>query len=160
MPLSNETLFSSEKMDWATPWKLFDGISREFGFVLDAAASVENAKCTRFITEEMNAFEQSWHSIAEGGAVWLNPPYGRGIDRWLAKAYQEAQAGCCVVVLTFSRTDTQWWHDYAMKCAEIRLLAGRIKFAGAKNTAPAPSCLLVFDEARRRPHFSTQRFER
>lgn len=156
MPLSSEQMFSSEKMDWATPWALFNFVHAEFDFSLDAAASPSNAKCSRYITAEEDSFTKEWHDEADGGAVWLNPPYGRGLDRWVEKAYRESLKGCCVVVLTFARTDTRWWHDWAMKAAEIRLIAGRLKFAGAKNAAPAPSCLLIFDERRRQPVFRSQ----
>jgi site-specific DNA-methyltransferase (adenine-specific) len=42
-----------------------------------------------------------------------------------------------------SRTDTDWWHRYAMK-GEIRLLRGRLKFGEATNSAPFPSAVVVF----------------
>ena len=73
----------------------------------------------------------------------MNPPYGRGIGQWMQKAYESAQAGATVVCLVPARTDTAWWHDYAMR-GEITFIRGRLKFGNAKNSAPFPSALIVF----------------
>ena len=75
---------------------------------------------------------------------WMNPPYGREIGKWMKKAYEESQQGCTVVCLVPSRTDTAWWHDYAMKADEIRYIRGRLKFQGAENSAPFPSAVVIF----------------
>jgi site-specific DNA-methyltransferase (adenine-specific) len=48
-----------------------------------------------------------------------------------------------VVCLVPARTDTQWWHEYAMK-SEIRFIKGRLKFGDAENSAPFPSAIVVF----------------
>ena len=73
----------------------------------------------------------------------MNPPYGRSIGRWMRKAYESAEDGATVVSLIPARTDTQYWHRYAMK-GEIRLIRGRIKFGGAKSGAPFPSAVVIF----------------
>ena len=165
---NEDQLYSSKKQDWETPQALFDALHEEFGFGLDAAATDENSKCFQYIASHSCDLSQGWNTI-EGslhfdwarlvpgctGAVWLNPPYGKDIGKWIEKAYRESLKGCTVVVLTFVRSDTKWWHDWAMKAAEIRLIKGRIKFEGAPSSAPAPSCLLIFDESRRVPQFTT-----
>ena len=156
MSWNEQQLFSSKRQDWATPWALFTEVSKEFNFVLDAAASKENRKCPNYFSVEDDALKQDWAIKAKGESVWLNPPYGRNIGVWIKKAYQESAKGCTVVCLTFARTDTRWWHDWAMKAAEIRLIPGRVTFIGGKSAAPAPSCLIVFDEKRRMPTFKTQ----
>lgn len=73
----------------------------------------------------------------------MNPPYGRGIGQWMQKAYESAQMGATVVCLVPARTDTAWWHDYAMR-GEVTFIRGRLKFGNAKNSAPFPSALIVF----------------
>jgi phage N-6-adenine-methyltransferase len=153
-------LFSSDKHDWATPWALFNEVDKEFGFTLDAAASAHNAKCKLYLTREDDALTKSWSDLAEDGSVWLNPPYGREIGLWIEKAYRESLNGSPVVCLTFCRTDTKWWHRWAMRAAEVRIIPGRITFGGATAGAPAPSCLIVFDEGRRMPRFVTQELPR
>ena len=157
---SKDKLFSSDRQDWATPWSLFEAVNKEFNFKLDAAAAKHNAKVDAFISEEENSLDTSWWDIAGDDYVWLNPPYGREIGQWIKKAYIESTKGCKVVCLTFCRTDTQWWHKWAMRAAEIRLIPGRITFEGADNSAPAPSCLLIFDESKRLPTFTTQSLPR
>lgn len=157
---AKELLFSSDRMDWATPQALFDAVDEEFGFVLDAAASESNAKCKLFLGEEDDALSSpSWPAI-RGDAVWLNPPYGRQIGKWVERAYRESLKGLTVVVLVFVRTDTKWWQSWAMRAAEVRLIPGRVRFGGSSAGAPAPSCLLVFDEAKRSPRFLSQSLPR
>ena len=148
--------------EWATPLSLFKAVDDEFWFVLDAAAQPHNAKCAAYITPEEDSLSVRWHAHSAlspdaHSAVWLNPPYGRGMGDWLAKAYRESQSGCIVVVLTFVRTDTAWWQTWATKAAEVRLIKGRVYFDQGGKTGPAtaPSCLLVFSEEHRRPAFST-----
>ncbi len=77
------------------------------------------------------------------GTVFMNPPYGREIGKWMKKAYESAQTGATVVYLVPSRTDTRWWHDYAMK-GEVRFIKGRLKFGGSKNSAPFASAVVIF----------------
>ena len=73
----------------------------------------------------------------------MNPPYGRVIGTWMQKAYQESRKQNTVVVcLIPARTDTAWWHNYAMR-GEIRLVRGRLKFGGCKNCAPFPSAVVI-----------------
>ena len=85
-----------------------------------------------------------------GGVVWCNPPYGREIGLWVKKAYESAhESGGIVVMLIPARTDTKWFHDYVLHRAEIRFIAGRLKFGGAKNSAPFPSMVVIFRGAGR-----------
>lgn len=73
----------------------------------------------------------------------MNPPYGRTIGDWMRKAYESSQNGATVVCLVPARTDTVWWHDYAMR-GEIEFIKGRLRFNGHKNSAPFPSAVVVF----------------
>jgi phage N-6-adenine-methyltransferase len=102
-------------------------------------ATAENAKCSRYFTIEDDGLAQEWR-----GRCWMNPPYGREIGAWMAKAWSSAAAGALVVCLVPARTDTPWWHDYAIK-GEVEFLRGRLKFGGHKNPAPFPSAVVVFD---------------
>ena len=157
-----EVQHSSKRMDWATPKSLFAWLDAEFLFVLDAAATADNTKCgAAFISPEEDALslpvgawarkprivdDKYWPSI------WLNPPYGRGINRWVKRAALEAQAGATVVVLTFACTDTKWWAEAWAHADEIRFLTGRVHFkdpTGQVTTAaPKGSALLIFRPVR------------
>jgi site-specific DNA-methyltransferase (adenine-specific) len=74
---------------------------------------------------------------------FVNPPYSE-ILPWMEKAALEARAGKTVVLLVPARTDTRWWHEFAMKAKEIRFIRGRLKFGNAKTGAPFPSAVVVF----------------
>lgn len=130
--------FSSATDLHATPQTFFDALHTEFNFTTDVCATVENAKCAHYFTKEMDGLAQQWQGIC-----WMNPPYGRAISLWMQKAWRSSQQGATVVCLVPSRTDTAWWHDYAMK-GSIRFIRGRLKFGDAKNSAPFPSAVVVF----------------
>jgi len=134
--------FSSATCEWSTPQWLFDALAREFAFTLDPCATRENAKCPRFFTREADGLAQDWGDEV----VFMNPPYGKVIGSWIRKAYESAQCGATVVCLVPARTDTEWWHEFAMR-GEVRLLKGRLKFGGSKNSAPFPSAIVVFRPA-------------
>ena len=135
-------LFSSVTDVWATPQAFFDKLNELHGFTLDVCANSENAKCEQFFTEEIDGLAQDWTGI-----VWMNPPYGRQIGLWMRKAYESSQKGTTVVCLVPARTDTAWWHDYAKK-GQIDFIRGRLKFGNAKNSAPFPSAVIVFQGVR------------
>lgn len=144
---SGGVAYSSQRMDWETPTALFDQLDAEFHFTLDAAASHDNHKCSRYFTVEDDGLTQSW----AGETVFCNPPYGRELARWVEKAWREAQApGTTVVLLIPARTDTRWFHSYIHRRAEVRFLKGRIKFETggvAGDSAPFPSMVVVMGGA-------------
>lgn len=116
--------FSSTTPEWATPQDFFDQWNAKHHFTLDVCADAQNTKCRRFFTKEDDGLSKSW----VGERVWMNPPYGRTIGHWMRKAFEESQ-NALVVCLVPARTDTAWWHDYAMK-GTIVFLRGRLKFGG------------------------------
>ena len=132
--------FSSKKVEWSTPQGVYDDLNERFHFTLDPCALPENAKCVRFFTPDDDGLSQDW----AGEIVFMNPPYGRTIGKWMEKAYN---SDALVVCLVPSRTDTAWWHDFAMK-GDITFLRGRLKFGGHKNSAPFPSAIVVFEQNR------------
>ncbi len=134
--------YSSATDMWETPQAFFDAWNKEFNFDLDVCATDENAKCPLYYTKEKDGLSNRW-----AGTVWINPPYGKEIIKWMRKAYESARDGdATVVCLVPARTDTAWWHDYAMK-GDITFIRGRLKFGNAKNSAPFPSAVVVFEQA-------------
>ena len=130
--------FSSATDLWSTPQDLFDRLNARWHFDLDVCATSDNAKCPLFFSERDNGLAQYWI-----GTCWMNPPYGRTIGHWMKKAYESAKTGATVVCLVPARTDTAWWHDYAIK-GKVEFLRGRLKFGGHKKPAPFPSAVIVF----------------
>lgn len=135
--------FSSERQDWATPWPFFRQIDEKYGpCELDVCALPETAKCEKYFTPSEDGLIQSWP-----GVCWMNPPYGREIAKWVCKAWQEVHLlnnAARVICLLPARTDTRWWHEFVTKAAICEFIRGRIKFQGAKHSAPFPSAIVVF----------------
>lgn len=141
----NPALLASGKGDWETPAEIFDPLNQEFAFTLDVCATKETSKCRYFFGPEQDSLSERcrWR-----GVCWMNPPYGRGIAKWVAKARDQAREGSVVVCLLPARTDTAWWHEHVIGGgAEVRFLRGRIVFRGAKYNAPFPSAVVIFRSA-------------
>ena len=135
-------MFSSKTDLWATPNDFFDKLNDEFRFTLDPCSTHENAKCYKHFTEEENGLLQDWGNEV----VFCNPPYGRQIKDWVKKSYEESQKdNTTVVMLIPARTDTIYFHEYIYHKAEIRFIKGRLKFGNAKNSAPFPSMVVIFE---------------
>lgn len=137
--MNTDVHFSSKTDMWSTPQDFFDKLNFKYQFTLDPCSTIENAKCEKYFTVEDDGLKQDW----SGHRVFMNPPYGRVIKDWMRKAYEESLRGAVVVCLVPARTDTAWWHEYAMK-GNIEFLRGRLKFGGKKNSAPFPSAVVVF----------------
>lgn len=123
--------FMSQSVDWATPKGIFDELDAEFHFNDDP--------CPLYGASGEDGLGRDW-----GTSTFVNPPYGRVIGRWTAKARHEASLGKTVVLLIPSRTDTIWWHRDVMTADEIRFVRGRLKFGDATNSAPFPSAVVVW----------------
>lgn len=151
---TRRVMHSSENMNWRTPGELFKALDLEFNFDFDAAADEKSHLVENYASEigvftsglvnpDLDGLSCEW-----GLRTFCNPPYGRGIGRWFEKAAEEANKGKTCVLLVPARTDTAYWHDFAMKADEIRLVRGRIKFlsedGNATNSAPFPSAVVVF----------------
>ncbi len=133
--------YSSKSSEWATPQDFYERLNRAYDFNLDPCATADTAKCKNYFTEEDDGLSKNW----AGHRVFMNPPYGREIGKWIKKAYEEGNnPHTTVVCLIPSRTDTKYWHDYCMKADEIYFIKGRLKFGNSSNAAPFPSAVVVF----------------
>ena len=170
----NNGLFTANRGDWETPDDLYNKLDQEFGFQLDVCAWDWNAKAPAWLTPLDDSLSLDWgwvcsHVLRANPVMWMNPPYGREIIKWVGKAFRESRKPilkprdvgrysmyqgpksgtitdqkATVVCLLPARTDTKWWHDYVMKAWEIRLVRGRLKFKGAPTSAPFPSAIVIF----------------
>lgn len=116
---------------WATPKHVYAALHEEFAFDFDP--------CPLSDQKIWDSRLESW----SGKRVYCNPPYGKEIPSWLAKAREPDLA----VYLLPARTDTAWWHDYALDADEIRFVRGRLIFDGPNskgNPAPFPVVILVY----------------
>lgn len=132
--------------DWATPQALYDELNAEFHFVVDAAASSTNYKAKNWfgldhpIATHKDGLTADWSKYE--GAIYCNPPYGRGLTWWVNKAINESQKQIVVMLLP-ARTDTRWFHDWIYPHAEIRFIKGRVKYGAGTSPAPFPSMIVI-----------------
>ena len=140
-----EGLLSSNSEEWETPQDIFDRLNHLFDFQLDVCASDDNKKCSMYYTKHDNGLSKPWKN-----RNWMNPPYGREIGTWCAKANFEAiEFDVLTVALLPARTDTNWYHTYCKKW-HTQFLKGRLKFripyvGGYKTgSAPFPSMIVYF----------------
>ena len=122
-------LFSRNTDDWTTPVEFYHKLNSEFAFNDDPCP-----------VGGVDGLTRIW-----GKRCFVNPPYSN-IRGFLEKAMIEIKADNCelAVFLVPSRTDTRWFHDLVYHKAELRFIKGRLKFGGAKNSAPFPSMLAIF----------------
>jgi phage N-6-adenine-methyltransferase len=133
-------MMSSIRQDWRTPRALFHFLNEEFHFDLDVCATSETAVCEKFF--DHGSLFRYWER--HGKSIWMNPPYGRELRRWVGTAFSTALKGVTVVCLLPARTDTSWFHDYCLK-GEIRFLRGRLRFDDERRgRCPFPSMIVVF----------------
>lgn len=137
--MNNKSMFTSKTDMWETPQDFFDKLDAIFQFETDVCAIDNNAKCKNYYSPAIDGLKQKWTGIC-----WMNPPYGRDINKWIRKAYRSAKKnGATVVCLVPARVDTRWWHDYCLK-EEVYFIKGRLKFGNSRNNAPFPSAVVVF----------------
>jgi site-specific DNA-methyltransferase (adenine-specific) len=123
--------YSSVSEEWATPTEVLAGLDAEFHFDFDPCplGGEEDGTAPLFV---------KW----AGRRVFCNPPYGPGVRKFLERGLEADIA----VFLIPARTDTKWFHEVVLPHAkEIRFIKGRLKFGDAKNSAPFPSMIVVFE---------------
>lgn len=126
--------------EWLTPPEIIQALG---SFDLDPCAPVFRPWPTadHHFTIEDNGLIQQWY-----GRVWLNPPYGRYIQKWMQLMATHNNG----IALTFARTETQFFHQHVFSVADsIFFFEGRINFytvAGTRSAqnAGAPSVLIAY----------------
>ncbi len=142
IPSSLKPVLSSKRMDWETDPLLFTSLNQMFHFDLDAAASKENALCEKYYTEKEDTLCQVWHQ--DGQRIFLNPPYGRNIHKWMKKVCEESPFCEVIVCLIAARPDTSWWWNFVLKASEVWFLKGRWQSKGSSFNCPFPSAVVIY----------------
>jgi phage N-6-adenine-methyltransferase len=136
--------FMSGSGEWDTPQDLFDDLNELFAFDLDAAANKGSTKCEHWLGEGSDLAEDAL-SVDWKGTVFLNPPYGRQVGKWVRKARESARDGTVIVCLLPARTDTKWFQN-VWDAQYVVFIFGRLKFGEATTPAPFPSVLAIFGD--------------
>ena len=130
------------KVEWLTPPELVQKLGE---FDLDPCAPINapflHAK-NNFTTID-NGLIKDWF-----GRVYLNPPYGRGMELWLEKLKYHGNG----IALIFARTETKCFFEHIWNDANaILFVKGRIRFyhiSGIQAGTPgAPSVFIAYGKA-------------
>lgn len=121
-------IHSSSECNWRTPPELFKKLDAAFHFQIDLAADEQSALCLAYLgpdsTESVDALQVNWAHVMREQTEYstdplvgfLNPPYSRArklpLDPWVAKCWQESQAGCTIVALLPFAPQTSWYRRY------------------------------------------------
>lgn len=108
---------------WLTPQWLLAALGP---FDLDPCAAPNWPTAAEMWCQPIDGLAQPWH-----GRVWLNPPFGRHTQTWLARMAEHNNG----TALCFARTETRMFRDYVWGAASaILFLEGRPHFHLADGT--------------------------
>jgi len=110
--ISKQTLsFSTSKsmMYLRTPTDIWEQLSNEFDFTLDACASDENHLCEKYYTKDNSCLDKDW----TGELVYCHPLFDMHIGKFVEKCYNEMiNNDVKSVMLIPSSTHTRYFHKF------------------------------------------------
>jgi hypothetical protein len=134
--------FSSRSEEWYTPTNVLERVIATLGVIdLDPCSNSRrrpNVPARVHYTKALNGLNRPWF-----GKVFMNPPYGRDVKKWVAHLCNEFDAGRVqeAIALLHSRTDTVWFS--LLRDHSFCFVRGRLRFRGhGNNSAPFPSVLI------------------
>jgi hypothetical protein len=133
--MPNKALFTSASSEWYTPPDIMEAVRTFYGRDFYDPCPAPSGD-----TPRPDGLAADW--AAHGDLLYLNPPYGLGIGKWIGRAlaYADASPTHQAILLVPGRTDTLWAQPLLVY--PICFIARRLKFSGAKNSAPFPSLLV------------------
>jgi len=137
--------FSSKSNEWYTPPEIIERVIKVMGFIdLDPCSNSKitpNVPAHNHFTIETDGLSLPWY-----GRVYMNPPYGQEIIKWVRKLCSEYENENVseAIALVPARTDTRWFRR--LKKYPRCFVWGRLKFGGQTNSAPFPSMIVYLGE--------------
>ena len=137
-PESGTIHFTSKSNEFHTPSVYTEQIEKLFNGRIDldpcSNEGIPNIPSDKQFTKNDDGLIQPWY-----GSVYMNPPYGQEIKKWVNKLVSEYRQQNIVeaIALLPSRTDTEWY--YQLRDFPRCFISGRISFIGQENSAPFPS---------------------
>lgn len=132
--------WKSETPEHYTPAEIIASVVSLMGGIdLDPCSNSKdapNVPAATVYTVDDDGLAQVWR-----GRVYMNPPYGRGIDQWVSKLVESYEMGNVTegIALLPARPDTQWWQ--VLRDHPCCFVTGRLKFIGNNDPAPFPSAV-------------------
>lgn len=137
----NVTFERSENtsVEWLTPPELVKSLGI---FDLDPCTPISPpfVHATHNFSIKDNGLIKDWF-----GRVYMNPPYGKGMERWIEKLKNHGNG----IALIFARTETKLFFNHIWNDADaILFVKGRIKFYNLEGkqvgTPGAPSIFIAY----------------
>lgn len=131
--------------DWGTPEWLVGAARAALGgrIDLDPCGNPERVLpgiARTFLPPQDDGLALPWE-----GTVFVNPPFGKPLDAWMAKAESEAVTrGAEIVFLAPAVVSRACWHRHVPKASSICFLKGRVTFDGAQHSATFPVALIYY----------------
>lgn len=124
----NTLSFSTSKsmMYLRTPTDIWNEISKEFNFTLDACASDENHLCAKYYTKNNSCLDKDWTDEV----VYCHPMFDIYIGKFVEKCYKEMTENRVLsVMLIPASTHTRYFHKFIYKKpnVEVRFLEKPVK---------------------------------
>jgi hypothetical protein len=127
------------KVEWLTPPVLVKNLGE---FDLDPCSPINSPflHAKNNFTIEDNGLNKKWF-----GRVYMNPPYGKGMEAWLEKLKNHGNG----IALIFARTETKTFFNHVWDDADALLFVkGRIKFFNLEGkqvgTPGSPSVFIAY----------------
>lgn len=137
--------FSSQTAEHYTPPELVAAVVACLGAIdLDPCSNdgPPNVPATQHYTRTANGLAQPWT-----GRVYMNPPYGRDMKRWIRKLVAEHRRPggvTAAIALVPARPDTQWFQ--VLRDFPCCFVTGRLTFIGNDDPAPFPSAVFYLGD--------------
>jgi DNA N-6-adenine-methyltransferase (Dam) len=131
---------SSETSEHYTPAEIVTAVVACLeGIDLDPCSNTgdsPNVPARQHYSTADDGLRQPW-----SGKVYMNPPYGETIEKWVTKLCDEHEQGAVTeaIALLPARPDTQWFHR--LRNYLCCFIEGRLTFLGNEDPAPFPSAL-------------------
>ena len=136
-------IMPAAKTNWYTPQVVMDLVEKFDMIGLDPCWEEEClVKPMRRFTKRDDGLIRDWSGY---GLVFVNPPYD-DLKRWCEKIASEGDKGTEIIALLPARTDTRAFQDYISKATCMCFWRGRLRFVGAKASAPFPSLIAYYGE--------------
>jgi|7_EtaG_2_1085326.scaffolds.fasta_scaffold00687_9 site-specific DNA-methyltransferase (adenine-specific) len=136
-------IMPAAKTNWHTPQVVIDLVEKFDMVGLDPCWEEGClVKPMRRFTKRDDGLIRDWRGY---GTVFVNPPYD-DLRRWCEKISMEGERGVEIIALLPSRTDTKAFQERVSKATCMCFWKGRLRFVGAKASAPFPSLLAYWGD--------------
>jgi hypothetical protein len=144
---------SSTSAEWYTEAHVIERVVKVLGAIdLDPCSNPPpyNVPAALHYTRDEGGLTPPWGTVTGPSRVFLNPPYGRELARWMDKLADEIRRGRVseAITLTPARTDTRWF-GVLWNADALCFWFNRMYFLnGSDGRAPFPSVIGYFGPRR------------